>query len=104
MAGFKVSIGRDLLPRMLNGQDGLAKLMESVLNQKLRRAHRDGRAHHGRRHHARRPGASGSARAVQRQQASVREKARREVAVDGQTTSHEIHAGIRILRWKGDAT
>jgi len=35
MAGFNVSIGRDLLPGLLTGQDGLAKLVESVLNQVL---------------------------------------------------------------------
>lgn len=36
MAGDDVSVGRDLLPGLLNGQDGLAKLVESVLNQILK--------------------------------------------------------------------
>lgn len=35
MAGYDVNVGRDLLPGLLNGQDGLAKLVESVLNQIL---------------------------------------------------------------------
>lgn len=35
MAGYDVSVGRDLLPGLLNGQDGLAKLVEAVLNQIL---------------------------------------------------------------------
>ena len=35
MAGYEVSVGRDLLPGLLNGQDGLAKLVEAVLNQIL---------------------------------------------------------------------
>ena len=36
MAADDVSVGRDLLPRLLNGQDGLAKLVASVLNQILK--------------------------------------------------------------------
>ena len=35
MAGYDVSIGKDLLPGLLGGQDGLAKLVEAVLNQIL---------------------------------------------------------------------
>ena len=35
MAGYDVSVGRDLLPGLLSGQDGLAKLVEAVLNQIL---------------------------------------------------------------------
>lgn len=35
MAGYDVTVGKDLLPGLLNGQDGLAKLLESVLNQVL---------------------------------------------------------------------
>ena len=35
MAGYEVSVGRDLLPGLLGGQDGLAKLVEAVLNQIL---------------------------------------------------------------------
>lgn len=35
MAGYDISVGRDLLPGLLSGQDGLAKLMEAVLNQVL---------------------------------------------------------------------
>lgn len=35
MAGYNVTVGQDLLPGLLNGQDGLAKLVESVLNQIL---------------------------------------------------------------------
>ena len=35
MAGYDVSVGRDLLPGLLSGQDGLAKLVEAVLNQVL---------------------------------------------------------------------
>jgi len=35
MDGYKVSVGKDLLPRLLSGQDGLAKLVEGVLNQIL---------------------------------------------------------------------
>jgi putative transposase len=33
MAGYDVTVGKDLLPGLLSGQDGLAKLLESVLNQ-----------------------------------------------------------------------
>jgi len=33
MAGYELSVGRDLLPGLLAGQDGLAKLVEAVLNQ-----------------------------------------------------------------------
>jgi transposase-like protein len=35
MAGYEVNVGRDLLPGLLNGQDGLAKLVEAILNQIL---------------------------------------------------------------------
>lgn len=35
MAGYEVSVGADLLPGLLGGQDGLAKLVETVLNQVL---------------------------------------------------------------------
>lgn len=35
MAGYDVTVGKDLLPGLLSGQDGLAKLIESVLNQVL---------------------------------------------------------------------
>jgi len=35
MTGYNVSIGKDLLPGLLSGQNGLAKLVESVLNQIL---------------------------------------------------------------------
>jgi len=35
MAGYEVSIGTELLPGLLNGQDGLAKLVETVINQVL---------------------------------------------------------------------
>ena len=35
MTGYEVSVGTDLLPGLLNGQDGLAKLVEAVLNQVL---------------------------------------------------------------------
>lgn len=35
MAGYDISVGRDLLPGLLSGQDGLAKLVEAVLNQVL---------------------------------------------------------------------
>lgn len=35
MAGYDVTVGKDLLPGLLSGQDGLAKLLESVLNQVL---------------------------------------------------------------------
>ena len=35
MAGYDVSVSEDLLPGLLSGQDGLAKLVETVLNQVL---------------------------------------------------------------------
>lgn len=35
MAGYDVSVSKDLLPGLLGGQDGLAKLVETVLNQIL---------------------------------------------------------------------
>ena len=35
MAGYEVSVGTELLPGLLTGQDGLAKLVETVLNQIL---------------------------------------------------------------------
>ena len=35
MAGYDVTVGKELLPGLLNGQDGLAKLLETVLNQVL---------------------------------------------------------------------
>ncbi len=35
MAGYDVNVGKDLLPGLLSGQDGLAKLVETVLNQIL---------------------------------------------------------------------
>lgn len=35
MAGYELSVGKDLLPGLLSGQDGLAKLVEAVLNQVL---------------------------------------------------------------------
>lgn len=35
MAGYELSVGRDLLPGLLSGQDGLAKLVEVVVNQIL---------------------------------------------------------------------
>jgi putative transposase len=35
MAGYDISVSRDLLPELLGSQDGLAKLVESVLNQIL---------------------------------------------------------------------
>ena len=35
MTGYAVSVGTDLLPGLLNGQDGLAKLVEAVPNQVL---------------------------------------------------------------------
>lgn len=35
MAGYDISVGKELLPGLLNGQDGLAKLLEAVLNQIL---------------------------------------------------------------------
>jgi len=33
MAGNDLSVTRGLLPRLLSGQDGLAKLVEAVLKQ-----------------------------------------------------------------------
>jgi|GEM_PF-3568436 len=35
MAGYDVNVGKELLPGLLNGRDGLAKLVEAVLNQIL---------------------------------------------------------------------
>lgn len=35
MAGYEINVGSELLPGLLNGQDGLAKLVETVLNQVL---------------------------------------------------------------------
>ena len=35
MAGYEINVGSDLLPGLLSGQDGLAKLVETVLNQEL---------------------------------------------------------------------
>ena len=35
MAGYNINVGRDLLPSLLSGQDGPAKLVEVVLNQIL---------------------------------------------------------------------
>ncbi|HUW97214.1 MAG TPA: IS256 family transposase [Acidiferrobacter sp.] len=35
MAEYEVSVGKDLLPGLLNGSEGLAKLVEAVLNQIL---------------------------------------------------------------------
>ena len=35
MAGYEVNVEQDLLPGLLSGQDGLAKLVEAVLNQIL---------------------------------------------------------------------
>jgi transposase-like protein len=35
MAGYEINVGSELLPGLLNGQDGLAKLVEAVLNQVL---------------------------------------------------------------------
>ena len=32
MAGYDINVGRDLLPGLLNGQNGLAKLVETALN------------------------------------------------------------------------
>jgi len=32
MAGYDINGGRDLLPGLLNGQNGLAKLVETALN------------------------------------------------------------------------
>lgn len=35
MTDYNITVGKDLLPELLSGQDGLAKLIESVLNQIL---------------------------------------------------------------------
>jgi len=35
MAGYEVSVGAELLPGLLGSQDGMAKLVETVLNQVL---------------------------------------------------------------------
>jgi hypothetical protein len=35
MTDYNVTVGKELLPDLLSGQDGLAKLIESVLNQVL---------------------------------------------------------------------
>jgi transposase-like protein len=35
MAGYDINVGRDLLPELLSGQNGLAQLIEAVLNQIL---------------------------------------------------------------------
>ena len=35
MAGYEINVGGELLPGFLTGQDGLAKLVEAVLNQVL---------------------------------------------------------------------
>lgn len=35
MAGYGINVGRDLLPGLLSGQNGLEKLVETVLNQIL---------------------------------------------------------------------
>jgi len=35
MAGYEISVGSELLPGLLNGEDGLARLVETVLNQIL---------------------------------------------------------------------
>jgi putative transposase len=35
MAGYDISVGKDLLPGLLGNQDGLVKLVETVLNQVL---------------------------------------------------------------------
>ena len=35
MTGYEVNVGAGLLPGLLGGQDGLAKLVETVLNQIL---------------------------------------------------------------------
>ena len=35
MAGYDVTVGKELLPGLLSGQDGLAKLVEAVLNRVL---------------------------------------------------------------------
>ena len=35
MAGYDINVGRDLLPGLLSGQNGLAKRVETVLNHIL---------------------------------------------------------------------
>ncbi len=35
MTDYNISVGKDLLPALLSGQDGMAKLIESVLKQVL---------------------------------------------------------------------
>lgn len=35
MAGYDINVGRDLLPGLLSGQNGLENLVETVLNQIL---------------------------------------------------------------------
>ena len=35
MTDYNVTVGKELLPELLSGEDGLAKLIESVLNQVL---------------------------------------------------------------------
>ena len=35
MTDYNVTVGKELLPELLSEQDGLAKLIESVLNQVL---------------------------------------------------------------------
>ena len=35
MAGYEINVGSELLPGLLNGPNGLAKLVETVLNQIL---------------------------------------------------------------------
>ena len=35
MTDYNITVGKELLPELLSSQDGLAKLIESVLNQVL---------------------------------------------------------------------
>ena len=35
MTDYNITVGKDLLPELLSNQNGLAKLIESVLNQIL---------------------------------------------------------------------
>jgi len=35
MMDYNITVGKDLLPELLSSQDGLAKLVEDVLNQML---------------------------------------------------------------------
>ena len=35
MTDYNINVGKELLPELLSNQDGLAKLVESVLNQVL---------------------------------------------------------------------